>query len=179
MAAARSLDSLASVADIQKFFRYEDGKIFWRIKPGQRVRTGDEAGWLEKTGYVHISFRGISYTRSHIVWCIFNNRWPDRTLCIDHINRCRNDDRIENLREVTLQDNTRNKKAKGYTWDKSRNKWLAQIELGSGVCRNLGRFDTEAEASEAYNRAKLLYHRIGKTQGTSSDPNQAQENPSR
>ena len=45
-------------------------------------------------------------------------------------------------------------KYKGVTWDKRRNKWMAKI------CKNyktfhVGYFDTEEEASEAYNRRAI------------------------
>lgn len=52
----------------------------------------------------------------------------------------------------------RNKEGvKGYTFDKSRNKYQAQIKVG-GKQIQLGRFNTPEEAELAYKQAKLKYH---------------------
>jgi hypothetical protein len=52
----------------------------------------------------------------------------------------------------------RNKEGvKGYTFDKSRNKYLAQIKVGEKRIY-LGCFNTPEEASQAYQQAKLIYY---------------------
>jgi hypothetical protein len=79
--------------------------------------------------------------------------------CIDHINGVRDDNRIENLRSVTQQENCFNVKYKGCTYDTDRNKWRAQIRI-DGKKKNLGRFDTEQQAHQAYLDAKKKYHII-------------------
>jgi hypothetical protein len=76
---------------------------------------------------------------------------------IDHINGIRDDNRIDNLRSVTNQQNAFNTKAKGYY--RHRNKWMAYIAL-NGKMKNLGCFDTEQEAHGAYLDAKEIYHII-------------------
>ncbi len=79
---------------------------------------------------------------------------------LDHKNCIRSDNRIKNLRSVTSQQNHfNNSVAKGYCFDKSRNKWLATIKL-NGVQKNLGRFNSEKEARKAYLNAKKIYHVI-------------------
>jgi len=77
---------------------------------------------------------------------------------IDHINGVRNDNRICNLRSVTNQQNQHNQtKAKGYSWHKQTNKFQARIKL-NGKLINLGLFNTEDEARQAYLQAKEIYH---------------------
>jgi hypothetical protein len=66
---------------------------------------------------------------------------------------------IENLRVVTNQENQWNTKAKGYYWDKRRQKWRAQIMV-SGKKKHLGDFVLEEEAHQAYLEAKKIYHNI-------------------
>ena len=78
---------------------------------------------------------------------------------IDHINRNRLDNRVENLRITTNQGNQHNRTAKGYTWCKSNKKWNAQIRL-NGKSHHLGYYDTEEEARQSYLRAKPIYHTI-------------------
>ena len=82
---------------------------------------------------------------------------------IDHINGNGLDNRKSNLRIVTHQQNLMNQKKtrgisqfKGVTWDKSRKKWMARIKLNRKTI-NLGRFETEKEASDTYDKASIQY----------------------
>ena len=80
---------------------------------------------------------------------------------IDHINRIRHDNRVENLRPSTRQQNQWNNNAKGYTWDDHAQTWKVQIQL-NGKTIYLGRFKKQDEqlASDCYQQAKLKYHII-------------------
>jgi hypothetical protein len=79
---------------------------------------------------------------------------------IDHINSVKYDNRIENLRGVTKHQNQWNRqKVKGYTFDRNRNKWKANIEYNKNKIY-LGSFDTKDEARNAYLAAKEIYHKI-------------------
>ena len=42
----------------------------------------------------------------------------------------------------------------GVSFVKSRNKWLAQIQI-NGIAKNLGRFINEIDASNAYQKALI------------------------
>lgn len=82
----------------------------------------------------------------------------------DHINHNGLDNRRINLREVTRSQNSMNQrktrgvsKYKGVYWNKSRRKWLAQIQINKKHTY-LGLFISETEAAEAYNeKAKELF----------------------
>jgi hypothetical protein len=90
-------------------------------------------------------------------WYLINKECVEQ---IDHINGIRNDNRIENLRSVTRNQNQWNRlTVKGYTWDKRINKWKAHIKL-TGKKIHLGYFNTEEEARNAYLAAKQIYHVI-------------------
>jgi len=79
---------------------------------------------------------------------------------VDHINGVTHDNRVENLRLVTHQQNQfNNHKAKGYHWNKQAGKWKSQIYL-NGRKIYLGVFDTPDDAHNAYLNAKLIYHQI-------------------
>jgi len=45
----------------------------------------------------------------------------------------------------------------GVTFDKNRNKFMAKCGVGVGITPNLGRFNTEIEAFQAYKKAKETY----------------------
>lgn len=79
--------------------------------------------------------------------------------CIDHINQIKSDNRICNLRSVTKQQNSYNKKTKGYSYSNKRGKYIAQIAL-DGKVKNLGGFNTPEEARQTYLDAKKIYHII-------------------
>jgi len=83
---------------------------------------------------------------------------PEALPQVDHINRDRSDNRIDNLRWVTAQQNdfnrTKRKETsssyKGVSWHKKNNKWSSYIRI-DGKLMSLGQFDEETEAARAYN----------------------------
>ncbi len=81
---------------------------------------------------------------------------------VDHINGDGLDNRRTNLRTCTNAENRQNEIKrrvenassvfKGVSWDASRNKWSAKIQV-AGETRNLGRFTEEQHAALAYDNA--------------------------
>jgi hypothetical protein len=74
---------------------------------------------------------------------------------IDHINGDRLDCRKANLRLASVAQNAQNQgsrggssRFRGVTWDRSRQKWLAQAVV-AGERHHLGRFDSELGAAAA------------------------------
>jgi len=85
----------------------------------------------------------------------------------DHINHNTSDNRRENLRICTRQQNQMNRKPaknksskfKGVSWlgeIRGIRKWHATIRI-NGRLKNLGRFSTEKSAAQAYNLAAKRY----------------------
>jgi len=77
-----------------------------------------------------------------------------KDLVVDHINRDVYDNRKNNLRNITQQQNTRNRvqttgKYKGVSWSKNANKWRSTITV-SGKSKHLGYFKEDIEAAKAY-----------------------------
>jgi hypothetical protein len=65
---------------------------------------------------------------------------------------------IENINESLKNfNNYKVKEPKGYSFDKSRNKWYSTITINKKRI-NLGRFDKEEDARQAYVAAKEKYH---------------------
>ena len=68
------------------------------------------------------------------------------------------DNRKSNLFVATIQENQHNRKhAKGYYWNKSKNRWTAQIQLNNKRIY-IGHYFLEDEARAAYLKAKAMYH---------------------
>jgi hypothetical protein len=79
-------------------------------------------------------------------------------LDVDHIDRCRTNNNISNLRMVTRSENHQNRGGvKGYSFDKDKGKWKAMIYVDKKL-KHLGYFDTEDEARQAYLKAKKIHH---------------------
>lgn len=95
---------------------------------------------------------------------------------IDHINHNKLDNRKENLRICTQHQNTMNQGIRsnnssgvtGVYFDKSRNKWVAQIKHNYRKIF-LGRFNTKEEAIEARKQAEIEY--FGEYRNDSEDVN--------
>lgn len=161
--------SLPSIDYLRKRLRYEPetGKLFWLDYEGMpnswRTKwVGKEALTSNSHGYRagHIDY--VLFLAHRVAYAIHHGEWPNGR--IDHINRVRNDNRINNLRVVSQQENSRNaamsKNNKsgitGVYWGKAVGKWVAQIKVDYHV-KYLGCFDTIEEAAAARREADIKY----------------------
>lgn len=118
-------------------------------------------GNLTNKGYIHPRI-GCKHVLQHriIASAFLGLDITDLKIQVDHINGIRNDNRLENLRLVTCQQNHFNRtKARGYSWNKQHRKWQAKIKI-NGKTQHLGYFDTEESAHNAYLEAKEQLHII-------------------
>lgn len=147
---------LINVDELKKVFRLKDGKLE-RLNP--KFKGGKWAVVVNKgnngRGYCTVRFNGRMVYYHTIVWILSTNKDVPQAMDIDHINGNKIDNRFENLRLVTQRENQqngkvhRNGKLFGCTFDKSKGKYLANIQI-SGKLIYLGRYGTEQEAHEAY-----------------------------
>jgi len=79
---------------------------------------------------------------------------------VDHINHNGLDNRRDNIRDVSHQENTFNSNPRGYCWNRHIGKFAAQIVL-NGRQHFLGYFDDRNNARAAYLAAKAELHKIG------------------
>jgi hypothetical protein len=117
---------------------------------------------LTPKGYVKYSSRKDGLNNNLLHRIIMDN--PDDKQ-VDHINNNKLDNRKENLRVCTHQENSFNKKKnsnntsgyKGVCWHKQKDKWAAQIQV-NGKVKFLGCFATAKVAHDAYCLASAQYH---------------------
>ena len=133
------------VAYLKKTYRYEDGGIVNR-KTGRRPTDKRMAnGYL----IMSFSFNGKRHiTKLHrIVWTLCHDQLP--TLTIDHINGDRLDNRIENLREVSLSENRLNMLL---PWEPNKYTGVAGVVFDQGLYRTMihGRFMSFHNPYEAF-----------------------------
>ena len=149
---------LRSVLD----YNPETGVFTWKVDIGQRGKKGAIAGNIHPSGYRFIRVAGRHYRAYRLAWLFYYGEWPKGPL--DHKDRNRANNVISNLRECTRSENAHNStkcwgssEYRGVSWQKSRNKWKAQISVNNKVIY-LGLFDNELEAANVYREAKEKYH---------------------
>ena len=109
---------------------------------------------ISKQGYKVGNINNSLFRAHRIAWAIHYGYDPKNQ--IDHINGDRQDNRIENLRIVTNQQNSWNQKMRstnksginGVSWCKMMNKWVARAMV-DGIDHRIGYFDSKHEAAEA------------------------------
>jgi HNH endonuclease len=74
------------------------------------AKAGALAGYLDNTGYWVVSINKRKHPRSRIIWKMIHGEDPLNEL--DHLNRDRSDDRIENLKNKPRGQNLRNARAR-------------------------------------------------------------------
>jgi len=133
---------------LHELFDYFDGYLYRKVAV-KGYSKGVVIGTTKPRGYVVAVVDGKMYRVHHLVW-MYHHGYFEKEL--DHINRVRDDNRIENLRPCNHSQNLGNTeprvhKYKGVTFCKQTQKWRAQLN------GPLGRFNTIEEAAAAYNDA--------------------------
>lgn len=131
------------------------GQVAGHVKYGSHADGG---------GYIMLTVDGRKYRGHALAWFYMTGEWPVHD--IDHKDTDRTNNRWSNLRLATRSQNIANARRardnqsgfKGVSFDKSRNKWKAQIGMGKSAkgyygTKLIGRFNTKEEAAEAYRRA--------------------------
>ena len=95
------------VGTLREYLEYRDGYLYWVKKPCRKVVVGKIAGSKCAGEYMAVKLNKKRYMVHHIVWWLHGNTIPEGML-IDHINRNKMDNRIENLRLVDTCANSAN-----------------------------------------------------------------------
>jgi HNH endonuclease len=159
-------NSELSIEELREAFTYnpKTGELRWNYRPEcgrlwNYKHAGNIAGSpIQSSGYIGMTIRGRFYVGHRIAWALHFGEWP--TYHLDHKNRKRADNRIENLRLATRTQNAANR----YYISKSglrgvrltRNgTWQVRIQDRPGNRITIGTFATKEEATEAYRIAAV------------------------
>ena len=126
----------------REIFDYrDDGKLIWKVRKSSNTKIGSVAGSFYKNSYSQVRVDAKDYMAHRVIWLWHHGYTPEGDL--DHINRVKSDNRIENLREVSRQCNTRNtgnqkdnkSGVKGvYTHESWGNVWRSFITIQGRKC---------------------------------------------
>lgn len=149
---------------LKEHFDYCDGNLVWKkvINSNCKRYLGKIAGSEKQSGYMCIVLSGKTYYTHRLIF-LYHHGFLPKT--VDHINGNKKDNRIENLREVTQQQNTFNsiKKStntsgiKGISWHKQCKRWRAECCI-NGKNFYLGLFDSIEEARIYLNKKREELH---------------------
>jgi hypothetical protein len=105
-------DSIRDVLD----YNPDTGDLTWAISRGT-VKAGAVTGCLEPHGYLRVRYQRTNYLAHRLCWFLHHGQQPS---IIDHINRNRSDNRIANLRCVTVSESQLNRGYSGVHWKGAR-----------------------------------------------------------
>lgn len=136
MAATLNAEYVRSIFD----YDADCGKLIWRYREDKPKKwnsrcAGQYAGVKNPRLYSGITIDGKSYQCHQVIWLYHYGEWPSSE--IDHINLCKQDNRIENLRVVNRSQNMHNITAqkdnmsgyKGVSWHKRAKKWQVHLQV--------------------------------------------------
>lgn len=159
-----TIERLKEVLD----YNPETGEFSWLVG-GKGIKPGSRPGYLDRsTGYFKLMIDKRNHYAHRLAWLLVHGVIPAGQ--IDHINGCRTDNRISNLRIATHAENCRNhqKRPMNTTGFKGvvrhQGRFRAQIK-SEGKCFHLGSFDTPEGAHAAYcDAASKLFGKFARFQ---------------
>ena len=150
-------------------FDYQDGNLI--RKTGRVNEIGQIAGCFHKgKGYIHVKIKAKAFKAHRLVFLYHHGYLPE---CVDHIDGDKTNNRIENLRAATKEENCHNQKIrstnksgyKGVKWVEHCKKW--QVE----VCKNYKQLrfgmyeDLELAGLVAIEATELIHGRFSAYKG--------------
>ncbi|MCK5609397.1 HNH endonuclease [Candidatus Pacearchaeota archaeon] len=148
---------------VKDLFNYnpETGILTRKINKGS-AKAGDIAGSINSKGYLLTRINGKKYLNHRIIFLFVYGYLPE---FMDHVDNNRLNNKIENLRECTWNENQHNallrkdnkSGIKCVTWHKATKKWMAAIRINK-QSKHLGVFSDIKEAKKSVDDARIKYH---------------------
>ncbi len=159
---------------LNDLFRYDSkaGVLLWRHRPHYCFKSlRDADAWNSRycntpagnsiNGYLRVSISGERYLVHRVIYKMITGLEPE---IIDHIDGNPRNNRIDNLRSVSVTENAQNAAlpvtnqtgCRGVQWSARRKKWRASITANRKFI-HLGVFENIDEAMKARKNAEALY----------------------
>ena len=118
----------------EDYLIYNDGRVFSK-KRNRFLKPGSDRG-----GYKYVVLSKKGKCKTHKIHRLIAGQYipnPENKKCVDHINRIRTDNRVENLRWATHSENGQNRTKqidnnsghKNISYDKQNNRWQFQKRI--------------------------------------------------
>jgi uncharacterized protein (UPF0305 family) len=131
---------------IERNIKYlPEGKLVW-VNNNKKSLIGKECGCVNNR-YRYVKLGTVRFAVHHVVWFIHKGVWPSKDKDLDHINKNKLDNRIENLREVTRSVNSLNNNAVNV----SKNRYQYRVRIRG---KHLGNYPTYEKAVAAAKQIK-------------------------
>lgn len=136
--------------DWSNYFYYDNGLLRWNIGKGNKIK-GSIAGTIANSGYIRVGIDNKYYSVHRVIWEMLIGEIPNG-LELDHIDRVKSNNKLENLRLLNNSLNQLNKDTPTFS-KRSNGKFRVRITLG-GKRLHLGDFSTYDDALLVYNKEK-------------------------
>ena len=161
---AKPLPSLEKLSQVFEICNESPSGLIWKKPLNAKQKPGSVGGHQRKNNYWYVSFER-SQLLVHRVIYFMHHKIDITNFKIDHIDQNPANNKIENLRIATHQQQQCNKKGKknssskykGVNWAKQQNKWRASICVNNKRM-HIGYFENEIDAAKAYNAASQKHH---------------------
>jgi hypothetical protein len=158
-----------TIDQLQELLDYdpETGDLRWKPRAGQNAWNAKHArtaamNTKHSEGYLIGKITGRRVYAHRVAFAIHHGRWPAGL--IDHINGDRTDNRADNLREVDLSENAKNRRAglrqsghAGIWWIEGAQRWRV-VHRHNKRRYNIGSYATLDEAIEAMRETLTKVH---------------------
>ena len=127
-----SKDDLINKEILNELFTYNDGLLYWKKKVSDKVCVGSPVGSIKNDGYLRTKINRIDYSNHRIIFMMHHGYLPK---ILDHIDGNRLNNKIENLRAASPNENLYNSKKsvinttgkKGVSWIKKRQRYRVAV----------------------------------------------------
>lgn len=154
---------MISHSRLKELFDYSpDGGFIRKVVLNRRSKVGEYVyGFSDRLGYKYASVDSKTYPMHRLIWAWHGHEESE----LDHVNRIRSDNRIENLRPASRCQNMWNKGkqsnntsgVKGVCWKKDKDAWSVRLGV-EGRRLHIGYFKEIELAELVAIEARAKYH---------------------
>ena len=120
---------------LHNLFEYKDGNLYRKVTTSTNAIAGQKVG-TDCKKYVRVTINKKPYKLHRVIFMMHYGYLPE---IIDHIDGNPYNNKVENLRPATSQENNRNKKlkiesiskCKNIVWHKKAQKWQVGIKINN------------------------------------------------